>query len=146
MALLSKKYTFWKTRGGRDEAMLQLTLTPGDYFVVNGTIIVQVHRVEGGRAHVAVEAPREIPIVRGAVLERQGGERPACLSAPPKRKGKHYRDQVFRWNDDRERAVRAMKQAFDRLEQNGEADEAKVLRTQLDRIIPAFWEDDLAAQ
>lgn len=126
--------------------MLKLTLLPDEYVTINDNIIVQLTRVAGGRADLAVEAPREVPIVRGTVLERQGGERPACLSAPPKRKGKHYRDQVFRWNDDRERAVRAMKQVFDRLEQNGAADEAKVLRTQLDRIIPAFWEDDLAAQ
>lgn len=126
--------------------MLKLTLLPDEYVTINDNIIVQLTRVAGGRADLAVEAPREVPIVRGTVLERQGGERPACLSAPPKRKGKHYRDQVFRWNDDRERAVRVMKQVFDRLEQNGAADEAKVLRTQLDRIIPAFWEDDLAAQ
>ena len=126
--------------------MLKLTLLPDEYVVVNDNIVVQLMRVAGGRADLAVEAPREVPIVRGAVLERQGGERPTCLGAPPKRKGKHYRDQVFRWNDDRERAVRVMKQVFDRLEQNGAIDEAKVLRVQLERIIPAFWEDDLAAQ
>lgn len=126
--------------------MLKLTLLPDEYVVVNDNIVVQLMRVAGGRADLAVEAPREVPIVRGSVLERQGGERPACLGAPPKRKGKYYRDQVFRWNDDRERAVRVMKQVFDRLEQNGAIDEAKVLRVQLERIIPAFWEDDLAAQ
>ena len=53
--------------------MLQLTLTPGEYFTVDGKIIIQLHRVEGERAHVAIEAPREVPVVRGAVLERQGG-------------------------------------------------------------------------
>ena len=88
--------------------------------------------------------PREMPIVRGAVLERSGGQRPACLAPPPKKKPRYYRDQVFRWNDDRERAVRAMKRVFDRLEEQGSVEEAKALRTQLDRIIPAFWEDDLA--
>lgn len=126
--------------------MLKLTLLPDEYVVVNDNIVVQLMRVAGGRADLAVEAPREVPIVRGSVLERQGGERPACLGAPPKRKGKVYRDQIFRWNDDRERAVRVMKQVFDRLEQNGAAEEARALRKQLDRIIPAFWEDDLAAQ
>ena len=126
--------------------MLKLTLLPEEYLTINGEIVVQLMRVAGGRADVAIEAPRSFPIVRGAVLERQGGQRPACLAPPSGRKGRYYRDQVFRWNDDRERAVRIMKQVFDRLEQNGAADEAKVLRTQLDRIIPAFWEDDLAAQ
>ena len=124
--------------------MLKLTLLPDEYLTVNGDIVVQLLRVAGGGADVAVEAPREIPIVRGAVLERSGGQRPACLAPPPKKKPRYYRDQVFRWNDDRERAVRAMKRVFDRLEEQGSVEEAKVLRTQLDRIIPAFWEDDLA--
>ena len=39
-----------------------------------------------------------------------------------------------------------MKLVFDRLEENGSDEEAEALRKQLDRIIPAFWEDDLAAQ
>lgn len=124
--------------------MLKLTLLPDEYLTVNGDIVVQLLRVAGGRADVAVEAPREMPIVRGAVLERSGGQRPACLAPPPKKKPRYYRDQVFRWNDDRERAVRAMKRVFDRLEEQGSVEEAKVLRAQLDRIIPAFWEDDLA--
>ena len=60
------------------------------------------------------------------------------------KRARTYRDQVFRWNDDRERAVRVMKQMFDRLEQSGATKEANVLRTQLDRIIPAFWEEELS--
>lgn len=126
--------------------MLKLTLLPEEYLTINGEIVVQLMRVAGGRADVAIEAPRSFPIVRGAVLERQGGQRPACLAPPSGRKGRYYRDQVFRWNDDRERAVRIMKQVFDRLEQNGAGEEAKVLRVQLERIIPTFWEEDLAAQ
>lgn len=126
--------------------MLKLTLLPDEYLTVGNNIVVQLLRVSGGRADVAIEAPRAVPVVRGAVLERQGGKRPACLEPPPKKKARYYRDQVFRWNDDRERAVRSMKQVFERLEQNGAGEEAKILRTQLDRIIPAFWEDDLASQ
>ena len=126
--------------------MLKLTLLPDEYLTVGDSIVVQLLRVSGGRADVAIEAPRTVPVVRGAVLERQGGKRPACLEPPPKKKARYYRDQVFRWNDDRERAVRSMKQVFERLEQNGAGEEAKILRTQLDRIIPAFWEDDLASQ
>ena len=124
--------------------MLKLTLLPDEYLTINGDIVVQLKRVAGGRADVAVDAPREMPVVRGTLLERQGGERPACLAPPPKKKGRTYRDQIFRWNDDRERAVKTMRQVMDRLEQNGSADEARVLRRQLERIIPAVWEDDLA--
>ncbi|MDE7218996.1 MAG: carbon storage regulator [Oscillospiraceae bacterium] len=125
--------------------MLKLTLLPEEYLTIGDSIVVQLIRVAGGRADLAVEAPRSVPIIRGAVLERSGGQRPACLAPPSGKKAKYFRDQVFRWNDDRERAVRVMKQVFDRLEQSGAAEEAKLLRTQLDRIIPAFWEEDLAA-
>lgn len=126
--------------------MLKLTLLPEEYVTIGGDVVVQLMRVAGGRADIAVEAPRSVPVVRGAVLEREGGKRPDCLAPPSGKKAKYYRDQVFRWNDDRERAVRAMKTVLDRLEQKGAGEEAKLLRTQLDRIIPAFWEDDLAAR
>ena len=126
--------------------MLKLTLLPEEYLTINDNVVVQLMRVAGGRADLAIGAPRSFTVVRGTVLERSGGKRPACLAPPSGKKAKAYRDQIFRWNDDRERAVRAMKQVFDRLEQNGAGEEAKILRTQLDRIIPAFWEDDLAAQ
>lgn len=124
--------------------MLKLTMLQEDYLIVNGDIVVQLARVAGGRAEVAIHARREVPIVRGEVLERQGGQRPACLAAPAKKKARYRRDQVFRWNDDRERAVQAMRRVMDRLEQNGSANEARLLRLQLDRIVPAVWEDDLA--
>lgn len=123
--------------------MLKLTLLPDEYVTI-GDIVVQLVRVAGGRADIAIDAPRIVPIVRGAVLERNGGQRPACLAPPPKKRARTYQDQVFRWNDDRERAVRVMKQMFDRLEQSGATKEANVLRTQLDRIIPAFWEEELS--
>ena len=126
--------------------MLKLSLLPDEYLVINDSIVVQLSRVAGGRADLAIDAPKSVPIVRGAVLERNGGTRPGCLAPPSRKKARTYRDQVFRWNDDRERAVRVMKQVIDRLEQSGAGGEAKVLRTQLDRIIPAFWEEDLAAQ
>ena len=126
--------------------MLKLTLLPEEYLTISESIVVQLTRVAGGRAEIAVQAPRQFPIVRGAVLEKNGGQRPACLAPSSGKSARVYRDQVFRWNDDRERAVRAMRRALDLLEQKGSGEEAAFLRTQLDRIIPAVWEDDLAAQ
>ena len=123
--------------------MLKLSLLPEEYLTINEDIVVQLIRVAGGRASLAIHAGREIPIVRGTVLEQEGKERPACLLPPSGRKARYYRDQVFRWNDDRERAVRAMKRTIQKLEQDGRSEEAASLRTQLDRIIPAFWESEL---
>lgn len=117
--------------------MLKLTLLPEEYLTVGGGIVVQLLRAAGGRADLAVEAPREVPIVRGTVLERQGGTRPACLTPPSGKKHRVRRDQLFRWNDDRERALRAMRDTLDRLERKGLGQEAALLRTQLERLVPA---------
>ena len=125
--------------------MLKLTLLPEEYLTINDSVVIQLKRVAGGRADLAIDAPREFPILRGTVLEQQGRERPACLLPPSGKKGRYYRDQIFRWNDDREKAVRKMKQTIERLEEKGCGEEAEILRTQLERVIPAFWEEDLAA-
>ncbi len=125
--------------------MLKLTLLPDEYLVIGDNTVVQLARIAGGRADLAIDAPRTVPIVRGAVLERDGGQRPACLAPPARTKARYHRDQIFRWNDDRERAVRVMKRVIDRLEENGAGDEAGILRTQLDRLIPAFWEESPTA-
>ncbi len=68
--------------------MLKLTLLPGEYLTIGGGIVVQLSQAESGRAELAVHAPREVPILRGEVLERGGGQRPGCLEAPRKRAGR----------------------------------------------------------
>ncbi len=59
--------------------MLSLSLLPEEYLTIAGNIVVQVSRVAGDRVYLSIDAPREVPVVRGTVLERQGGTRPACL-------------------------------------------------------------------
>lgn len=123
--------------------MLSLSLLPDEYLSINnGQIIVHLIRVAGGCAHLRIKADRSVPIVRGALLEREGAPRPDCLTPPPRKKPGHRRDRLYLWNDDRERAVRAIKQSIDRLEQTGETAEANILRTQLNRLIPSVWEEE----
>ncbi len=65
--------------------MLKLSLTPGEYLTIGDGIVVQLYRMEGGRSYLAIDAPRDVPIVRGSVLEREGGQRPEHLvNVPPK--------------------------------------------------------------
>ena len=66
--------------------MLKLSLTPGEYLTISDDIVVQVYRVEGERSYLAIKAPREVPVVRGTVLEREGGQRPAGLIEAPVKK------------------------------------------------------------
>lgn len=124
--------------------MLKLTLFPDEYFTIDEKIIIQLQRIAGGRVILAVEAPREMPVLRGTLLEQQGGKRPDCLTPPRERKKHGMRDLIFPWNDDRERAVRTMNKVFSELEEKGLSQETQVLRKQLDRIIPQFWEENLA--
>ena len=59
--------------------MLTLRLDSGDYFKIGEDVTVQLFRDSGGKLIVSIDAPREVPIVRGAVLEREGGEKPDHL-------------------------------------------------------------------
>lgn len=123
--------------------MLKLSLSPEEYLTINGNIVVQLNRINGGRAYLSVEAAREIPIVRGSVLERDGAPRPACLEAPVRRRTPPRRNQTFRWSDERDRAAQAMDGMIRQLEEEGRHDLARKLRTQLDHIVPAPWEGEL---
>ena len=57
--------------------MLSLQLKDGEYLTIGEDIVIQVFT--NSTIRVAVQAPREIPVVRGEVLERNGEERPDCV-------------------------------------------------------------------
>ena len=59
--------------------MLCLTLNQGDYMTIGDDVVIQLDRITGDRCKVVIHAPREIPIVRGEVLERNGDQRPDCV-------------------------------------------------------------------
>ena len=65
--------------------MLKLTLLPDEYLMIGNNTVVQLARIAGGRADLAIDAPRTVPIVRGAVLEREGGARPQRLVKVPQK-------------------------------------------------------------
>ena len=58
--------------------MLSLLLKSGEYLTIGENIVVQIFEESGDAFRVSVKAPREIPIVRGELLERTG-ERPDGL-------------------------------------------------------------------
>ena len=59
--------------------MLSLQLKSGEYLTIGDNIVVQIFQLHGSAFRVEVTAPREIPIARGTVLEREGGKRPEGL-------------------------------------------------------------------
>ena len=125
--------------------MLCITMKRGEYFTIDGDTVILFDQLSGERAHLTIHAPKEVAIVRGAVMERNGNPPPACLKELPARKKAKYRPEaIFRWNDERERAVKRLEQVAARLEENGSTEEAKILRDQLAQIVPTVWEDDLS--
>ena len=126
--------------------MLCITMKRSEYFTVGGDTVILFDQLSGERAHLTIHAPREVAIVRGEVLERRGGQRPACLAKLLPRKKPKYKPAAFLWNDGRERAVQALETLAAQLEESGGTDEAKLLREQLRQLVPAPWEEELTAK
>lgn len=59
--------------------MLCITMRKGDYFTIGEDIVIQFDHLNSDRVHLTVSAPRELPVLRGDVLERGGGKRPSCV-------------------------------------------------------------------
>ncbi len=57
--------------------MLFLQLRDGEYLTIGDDIVIQVFTTS--TIKVSVQAPKEMTILRGDVLERNGEERPACV-------------------------------------------------------------------
>ena len=50
--------------------MLCITMKRGEYFTV-GDAVIHLDQSSGERVHLSIDAPKEVPVVRGAVLERR---------------------------------------------------------------------------
>lgn len=109
--------------------MLSLQLRSGEYLTIGDDVAVQVFKQNGSAFRVEVKAPREVPILRGAVRERQGAPRPGELldyrpTRPSRRahNAKNAEEQARRretgaaLREDRERALKEMGRVLDRME------------------------------
>ena len=94
--------------------MLCISMRAGDYFTVGQTTVVQFDRLTGDRVHLTINAPREVPILRGDVLERGGGQRP--------------------WSHAKKQALAELRQT---LAQMDDSPEVQKLREKLNCIFPA---------
>lgn len=110
--------------------MLCLSLQPGEYLTIGEDVVVQYDRTTGDRCRIVVSAPREVPIVRGAVLERGGEERPGCVFDKPR----WYKREVP-WDRSKAQALAAMRNLLSRMD--GRDDDVKALRRQLNHMFPA---------
>ena len=81
--------------------MLSLQLKSGEYITIGENIVVQVFQVGQG-FRVKIDAPRDVPIIRGEVKERTE-ERPDCVQgaldkSPSRKKRDAQRFQPVREN------------------------------------------------
>ncbi len=135
--------------------MLSMQMKSGDYITIGNNVIVQVFKESGPQFRISIKAPREIPIVRGKVLERSGNERPEGLRDKGVKKSpsdmRHAAIQrqkrLERQKERRERAQEldtAMGEMTGILDNMAESpalrEEVNALRAQLERIARASEE------
>ena len=114
--------------------MLCITLLPNEYLTVGSDIVIQYDRLSGERVHLAIHAPREIPIIRGEVLERQGGRRPDCVTNMAPR---HVRQ--LPWNSQKKQALAELRQTLARM---GDSPEARTIAEKMNFIFPQPQQSD----
>ena len=109
--------------------MLSLQLKTGDYMTIGEDVVVQLDHISGDRCKLMVQAPRDMAILRGEVLERTGGKRPGCVFDGPRR----HRQEVI-WNRSKTQALHSIRLLLGRMDSGDE--DVKALRRQLDFIFP----------
>ena len=109
--------------------MLCLNLATGEYMTVGENVVIQVDHISGDSCKLRIQAPREISILRGEVLERNGGERPDCVSDGPRR----HRKEIA-WNRSKAQALAAMRALLDQMD--GHDSNVQSLRRQLNHMFP----------
>ena len=121
--------------------MLSLQLKSGDYLTIGNDVVVQVFKGSGQEFRVAVKAPKEVPIVRGKVLEREGNHPPEGLRDRPPKKAPSDYSHSAQWRkrqqarETRSDAVRQMRAILDGLSSQSSLEEdIRALRTQLERV------------
>ena len=110
--------------------MLCITMRAGDYFTLGKDTVVQFERLNGDRARMMITAPKEVPILRGDVLERKGGERPGCVLDTPE----PFVRQLP-WNHQKKEALAELRETLSQME---DTPQTKRLKEKLDTIFPVY--------
>jgi len=109
--------------------MLSLGLRQGEYLTIGENVVVQLDRIAGDRCKLVIQAPRQIPVVRGTVLEREGGERPECVFDVPR-----WHKRELAWDRSKAQALSAMRKLL--AEMDGRDGNVQALRRQLNHMFP----------
>lgn len=117
--------------------MLTLRLKPGEYLVIGDEITVQVFEKKRSYLEVAVEAPRNMPVLRGEVYEKNN-QRPAFLrenrtQTPSERTANIRRKETLARRED---AARQLNTFLDKLESSSPelTNDISIMREQVSRL------------
>ena len=119
--------------------MLFLNLAAGEYMTIGGNVVIQLDRISGDSCKLMIQAPREIPIVRGEVLERNGEERPDCVLDVPR-----WHRKEITWSRSKAQALAAMRTLLSRMDSGD--DDVKTLRRQLNHMFPPEQAEEQSIQ
>lgn len=111
------------------DRMLCLNLNQGEYLTIGEDVVVQLHGISGDRCKLVINAPKEIPVLRGKVLERTGGQRPECVFDGPR----WHRREII-WDQSKAQALAAMRLLLSQMD--GRDRNVQTLSRQLNRIFP----------
>lgn len=109
--------------------MLCLSLVPGEYLTIGEDIVIQVDRAGADRCKLVIHAPREIPVLRGEVLERGGKPRPECVFETTR-----WRTPEIPWSRSKAQALNAMRSLLSQMD--GGDGNVQTLRRQLNHMFP----------
>lgn len=109
--------------------MLSLNLRPGEYMTIGGDVVVQLDRMSGDRCKLLIDAPRELTVLRGEVLERGGGQRPDCVLDAPR-----WHRREIPWDRSKAQALAAMRLLLSQMD--GRDSNVQTLRRQLSHMFP----------
>lgn len=123
--------------------MLSLNVKDGEYITIGDDIVVQTYRF-GAQTQVLVDAPREIPILRGKVRERDGDAAPGSVikgsrrqPTPSDLRHAEARQEVMaRRQKNRDGARAALSEINAMLNTLGDTPEGAWLRERVERIAP----------
>ena len=118
--------------------MLCLSLNQGEHITIGESVVVQMYGIVGDRCKLVIHAPREVPILRGAVLERSGGQRPGCVFSGPR-----YHRREIPWDRSKVQALSAMRKLLDQMD--GTDSNVRTLRRQLDHMFPQRQTDEVSS-
>lgn len=115
--------------------MLCLGLNQGEYLTIGSDVVVQLDRITGDRCKLVIKAPREVPVVRGKVLERKGGERPDCVFEAPR-----YHKREIPWDRSKAQALSAMRTLLNTMDSRDS--NVQALRRQLNHMFPPVQSEE----